>query len=157
MSQGSAPRQADLFRDTSSFVVAVGFFAAGKSGHPVPAHIALVITVAVTTAVWLAATYLTQPTDRDKLVSFYRLVRPAGPGWASVRAEAGVGPSPDSLPQNLLGWMLGCLFVYSALFGAGSFLYGNKSLGFTWLGLFVASGAALAYLVPRLWPLEPAG
>ena len=141
----------------SSFLVAAGFFAAGKLGHAVPSHIALVITVAVTTAVWLAATFWTQPTDRAKLLSFYRLVRPAGPGWASVRAEAGVGPSPDSLSQNLLGWTLGCLFVYSALFGTGSFLYGKTGLGLAWLVVFVGSGAGLVGLVPRLWPREPAG
>jgi Na+/proline symporter len=135
----------------SSFVVAVGFFVAGKTGAKVASHVSLLFTMATTTVVWVAATYLTKPTDRGALVRFYKLVRPAGPGWQAIRAEAGVGPSPDSLPQNLLGWMLGCLFVYSALFGTGSFLYGKTGLGFAWLAVFVATGAGLTYLVPRLW------
>jgi len=135
----------------SSFLVAVGFFVAGKLGSRVAAHVSLLATVAVTTVVWVAVTYLTRPTDRRTLVAFYRLVRPAGPGWGPVREEAGTGPSPDSLPQNLLGWVLGCLFVYAALFGAGSFLYGRTGLGLAWLVVFLSAGAGLLYLVPRLW------
>ena len=140
----------------SSFVVAVGFFVAGKMGMKVASHISLLVTVATTTVVWVAATVLTQPADRKVLVRFYELVRPAGPGWGPIRAQARAGSSPDSLPQNLLGWMLGCLFVYSALFGTGSFLYGKIGLGFAWLVVFVSTGGGLAYLVPRLWLRDPA-
>jgi solute:Na+ symporter, SSS family len=140
----------------SSFLVAVGFFVAGKLGTKVAAHVSLLATVAATTVAWIAVTYLTRPTDRGTLVAFYRLVRPAGPGWGPVRAEAGTGPSPDSLPQNLLGWVLGCLVVYAALFGAGSFLYGRTGLGLAWLVVFVLAGGGLLYLVPRLWTRSPA-
>jgi Na+/proline symporter len=135
----------------SSFVVAVGFFIAGKTGHAVPTHIALVGTIAATTVVWLAATYLTKPTDRATLLAFYKLVRPAGPGWRAIRTQSGVGSSPDSLPQNLLGWILGCVFVYAALFGTGSVLYGRTALAALWIVLFLASGAGLVSLLPRLW------
>jgi Na+/proline symporter len=135
----------------SSFLVAVAFFVARKAGHPVAAHLALITTVAVTTVVWIVVTYLTRPVDRATLVAFYRLVRPAGPGWRRIRAEAGVGASPDSLPQALLGWMLGCVFVYAALFGTGSVLYGKTAQAGVWIALFVVSGVGLARLVPHLW------
>ena len=135
----------------SSFIIAVGFFVAGKMGMQVPSHVALLITVAATTAVWVTVTFLTPPTDRATLVAFYRLVRPAGPGWNSVRGEAAVGPSPDSLPMSLLGWVLGCTFVYAALFGMGSFLYGRTAQALVWLGLLIASGIGLQRILPRLW------
>ena len=135
----------------SSFVVAVGFFIAGKMGAAIPAHVSLLITVAATTVVWVAVTFLTPPSDRATLLSFYRLVRPAGPGWDSVRAESGVGPSPDSLPMSMLGWVLGCSCVYALLFGAGSFLYGRTTQGVVWLVIFLASGVALTRILPRLW------
>jgi len=135
----------------SSFLVALGFFLAKKAGHAVPSHVSLVATVAATTAVWLAVTFATAPTERGKLVAFYRLVRPAGPGWREIRAASGVGPSPDSLSQCLVGWVLGCLFVYAALFGAGSVLYGRPVAAALWIAVFVASGVALARLIPRLW------
>ncbi len=135
----------------SSFLVALGFFGARKAGHAVPSYVALVSTVAVTTAVWLATAFFTAPTERGKLLSFYRLVRPAGPGWNEIRAASGVGPSPDSISQCLVGWVLGCLFVYAALFGVGSVLYGRTAAAAVWIVIFVATGVALARLLPRLW------
>lgn len=136
---------------TSSFLVAAGFFAAAKAGHGVPAHVSLLITVAATTVVWVTTAFLTRPTARETLVSFYRLVRPAGPGWASVRAEAGVAASPDSLALSLLAWVLGCVFVYAALFGAGSFLYGRTAQGLVWLAAFLVSGGWLLRLMRTMW------
>ena len=135
----------------SSFLVAVGFFVARKMGSTIPEHVSLLITVATTTIVWVAVTLMTKPTSRETLVNFYTLVRPAGPGWKSIRAETGLAASPDSLPMSLLGWVLGCTFVYAALFGAGSFLYGKTSQGAVWLVLFVLSGVGLLLILPRLW------
>ncbi|HSA54532.1 MAG TPA: sodium:solute symporter family protein [Gemmatimonadaceae bacterium] len=135
----------------ASFVVALAFFIARKSGVPIESHIALILTVAITTVAWIAATLATPPTDRSTLASFYRLVRPAGPGWTAVRAEAGLPPSPDSFANSLLGWILGCLLVYSALFGAGSFIYGQVAQGMVWLVAFVVSVAGLSRVMPRIW------
>jgi hypothetical protein len=80
----------------------------------------------VTTVVWVAVTLLTEPTDRATLLSFYRLVRPAGPVWNEIRREAAAGASPDSLPTSLLGWALGCTMVYSALLGTGESIVWSK-------------------------------
>ena len=68
-----------------------------------------------------------------------------------MRTEAGVGPTPDSLPLALLGWVLGCVFVYSGLFGAGSFIYGRMMQGTIFLALFLLSTIGLVRLLPRLW------
>jgi Na+/proline symporter len=135
----------------SSFLIAIGFAVAAKSGYPVASHISLILTVAGTTLVWVTVAYMTPPTDRQTLVSFYKLVRPAGRGWDSVRAEAGVGPSPDSLSQSLLGWVLGCAFIYAALFGVGSALYGRTPQAVLWLVVFVVSGVGLLRILPRMW------
>jgi Na+/proline symporter len=135
----------------SSFAIAVGFQIAARAGHPLPSHISLILTVAATTVVWVAVALLTRPTDRERLVRFYQLVRPAGPGWRAIRAEAGVGPSPDSLAQSLLAWVLGCAFVYAALFGVGSAVYGRAAPATMWLVVFVASGLGLWRVVPKLW------
>jgi Na+/proline symporter len=135
----------------SSFIVAVGFQIAAKTGHAVPAHWSLIATVVITTIVWVTVAYNTTPTDRPTLVAFYKLVRPAGPGWTSVRAEAGVTASPDSLPLQMVGWMCGCAFIYSGLFGVGSLLYGRTSLAVFWVSVFVVSGVALLRLMPKIW------
>jgi len=139
----------------SSFSVAVYFFIRGKTGHPVPQHISLLVTIAFTTMAWLVVTYLTKPVAKEKLISFYQLVRPAGPGWKTVREEARLEPSPDSLTQSLAGWVSGSLFVYSALFGAGAFIYGRLSLGLFWSALLLISGFFLIKIFSRIWTGKP--
>ncbi|HEU5049866.1 MAG TPA: Na+:solute symporter, partial [Gemmatimonadales bacterium] len=135
----------------SSFVVALAFFMARRQGSGFADHTALLVTVGSTTVVWVTVTLLTRPTDRTRLVDFYRRVRPAGPGWRPVAAEAGVGPSSDSMSQALVGWVLGCAFVYAALFGTGSFLFGHTAQGLVWLAVFAVSGGGLLRIVPKLW------
>src|SRR5438309_65585 len=140
-----------------SFLVALGFAIAARAGHAVPGHISLILTVASTTVVWVAVAYLTPPTDRTTLLSFYKLVRPAGPGWESIRQEAGLASSPDSLPNSLLGWVFGCAFIYAALFGTGSALYGRMPQAILWAAVFLVSGFGLLRLVPRMWGKQEAG
>ena len=41
----------------------------------------MMITVGITTIVWLIATWLTPPESDATLTAFYRKVRPQGPGW----------------------------------------------------------------------------
>ncbi|MFP5354420.1 MAG: sodium:solute symporter family protein [Gemmatimonadota bacterium] len=135
----------------TSFAVALAFFVAGKAGANVPSHIALITGVAITTVVWIATAYLAPATETSKLESFYRLVRPAGPGWKAVRERTGLPPSSDSLAMSLLGWVLGCAFVYAALFGAGSFLYGNTAQGMVWLTVFLVSTIGLVRILPKIW------
>lgn len=135
----------------ASFLVAFGFFLARKQGVDIPSHVSLLLTIAITTITWVATAFVTQPTDKSVLLSFYRKVRPAGPGWTAIREESGVGPSPDSLPQAFLAWMLGCLMVYGALFGTGSFLYGRTTIGAFWLAVFVISSLGLLRIIPKLW------
>ncbi len=135
----------------SSFLLAAGFLIAQRTGSPVDPTIQLLLSVGITTAVWVAVTLLTSPTDRGTLLSFFRLVRPAGPGWRAVQAEAGVGGAPDSLPIACLGWVLGCTAVYAALFGVGSLLYGRTTQGLVLTAAFVLSSWGLARLLPAMW------
>lgn len=135
----------------SSFTIAVAFFVAGKMNVIIAPHVSLVITVAATTIVWIGVTFLTEPADRSKLLEFYRLVQPAGPGWRQIRAEAGTSGQPDRPADSLLGWTLGCAFVYAALFGTGSFLYGKTAQGLFWSLVFVVSLFGLLRVLPRVW------
>ena len=113
--------------------------------------VVLITTVTVTTAVWILVTVLTHPASREKLVEFYRLVRPAGPGWRDIRKEAGVAASPDSLSQAFLGWAVGCVLVYSALLGAGSFIFGNTTGGVICCVLFTGSAVVMIALLRAMW------
>ena len=134
-----------------SFVVAVGFFVAGRMGSVFPANTALLVTVFATTVAWITVTLATRAESEATLVSFYRLIRPAGPGWQPIAAKAGVGPSPDSISMQLLGWVLGCTFVYATLFGAGSALYGHTTQVIVWGFVWIISGGGLLRVLTSLW------
>ena len=82
------------------------------------------------------------------------LVRPAGPGWRPVAERVGMPGVEDSLSQSLLGWVLGCAFVYAGLFGTGSLLYGRLPQFAMWLVVFVLSGVGLARVLRGFWTPE---
>lgn len=130
----------------ASFVVSLVFFVLNKMGHPVDPDVSLIVTVVVTTIVWLSVTYLTPPVDAETLVAFYRKVRPAGPGWNRIRLMAGGLDSPDSLLLSFAGWILGLIVVYGALFGTGAYLYGHTVTGV----VFTIVVALCAYLLVRV-------
>lgn len=134
-----------------SFLVAFGFFIAKKNGANIPDHLSLLVTVFSTSVIWIATTLLTRPTNDATLDKFYALVRPAGRGWAPVAARSTLVAKPDSLPQAMLGWVLGCAFVYSALFGTGSYLYGRMPQAAMWLVVFVVSGLGVRRVLAGFW------
>ena len=134
-----------------SFGVAITFFVIGRTGDAFAATTVLLVTVFATTVAWIGVTLMTRPENEQRLIEFYRLVRPAGPGWGPIRARAGVGPSPDSISIQLLGWVAGCAFVYATLFGAGSALYGHTTQVVLWAFVWVVSGGALLRVLARLW------
>jgi solute:Na+ symporter, SSS family len=134
-----------------SFVVSLAFFAAAKLGHAVDTSTVLLTTIAVTTAVWVAVTYLTPPVEGSVLAKFYAAVRPAGPGWAAIRRRYALPASPDSMPLALAGWVFGLSSVYGALFAAGAFVYGRTGQGIFWSAVAVAAVAGLLATGRRLW------
>jgi SSS family solute:Na+ symporter len=138
----------------SSFAVALAFFVAGRAGHPVGSTMVLLGTVATTTAVWLAVTYLTPPVDDAALVAFYAKVRPPGSGWARIRRLAGLPASPDSPARQLSSWVLGLAAVYGALFSAGAFVYGRPLQGAVW-GVVALVGIAALFSTDCTRPMSP--
>jgi Na+/proline symporter len=140
----------------SSFVISILFLVLEKQGvaHTTSTQ-RLLITIAVTTVCWVLAAYLAPPTDRATLVEFYRKVHPAGPGWETIRREAGIKKDAveraDNIPMALVGWVAGCTMIWSALFTVGNFLYGRTGYALGLLAVFVASLVVLLIIVNRLW------
>ncbi|MEO8562181.1 MAG: sodium:solute symporter family protein [bacterium] len=128
---------------TSSFLVALGFFIARKNGLVLASHVSLLVTVGVTSIVWIITTFLAPPADEATLVKFFTLVRPSGPGWKPIQKITGISGTADALPQALLGWLFGCTFVYSALFGTGSLLYGRTPQFIVCLVVTILSGLGM--------------
>jgi len=106
-------------------------------------------TTGVTTLVWLAVTFLTAPEPGNTLVEFYRKVRPDVRGWMPVAKVSGVEETTQDLGKNLISWLIGVVFVYTALFSIGQFCFGRMSSGAI-LGLVSLScGVALYRLMPK--------
>jgi SSS family solute:Na+ symporter len=140
----------------SSFGVSLVLLVLNKNGFPVSTHLALLITVAVTTICWVTTAFVGPQTDRQTLIDFYRKVRPFGPGWALVRREAGVSEEEarathENIPLALLGWVAGCTVIWSGLFSVGNFLYGRYGLALALLGCLIVSGVVLVWVINRLW------
>jgi Na+/proline symporter len=103
----------------------------------------ILLTVLITSIVWLAVTYLTPPEPESKLVQFYRRVRPGVGGWKRVAALAPEVPATRDGWYNLMDWLLGCLMVYMALFGVGNLLLASRGLGILFLAVSAAAGYAI--------------
>jgi SSS family solute:Na+ symporter len=94
--------------------------------------------------IWLAVTYLTPAEKPAVLESFYRRVRPGGPGWAKVSEQIGFGREP--IPGGALAWtnwVAGIVAVYSTLFGIGKLVFGEFETG---LILLVIARIAFAWI-----------
>ena len=135
----------------SSFVLAVCLVIASKRGVVIPEHVSLLATIAATTAVWLAATFMSRPTDPETLRRFYEKVRPAGPGWLAIRTACAGAASPDHPGAAFACWFAGLALVYGALFGAGHLLFGHIVAGAAGTAIGIAGAIILAVLMPRLW------
>lgn len=107
----------------------------------------IVIGALLTTAVWVAATFLLPATDEATLIRFYQKIRPGGPGFRRIVASAAVADDApaSSLPLQVLGMVVGTLTVFAALFGVGNLIYGNMVLAAGLLtGVAVGAGSLLA-------------
>ena len=129
----------------TAFVVSVLLQTVGglDSDRPLDFARIVLVTVAVTTVVWLVVTFATRPETDATLVAFYRRTRPSRVGWGPVAARApDVRPSADGL-ANLLDWIAGCVLVYGALFGVGKLLLHDPLPGILMLGLSAIAGAVI--------------
>jgi SSS family solute:Na+ symporter len=107
--------------------------------------------VGFTTAAWLAATFLTRPTEMEHLKDFYRRVHPGGALWKPVADLVPEVRGTSGLGHLALDWLAGIVLVFSILFGLGSLIFGFTLRGV--LFLFAGAGAA-AYLY---WDLSRTG
>jgi SSS family solute:Na+ symporter len=108
--------------------------------------VVMLVTVACSTVVWLTVTFMTSPEPNATLDSFYRRVRPGGPGWASVSQRLGFGR--EAIAGGALAWtnwIAGIVAVYATLFGIGKIIFGYTTNGVVML----AVAAAAFYWISR--------
>jgi len=119
------------------FKVVPPYFA---EGDPNKDATIMLITVAVSTIIWVTVTFMTSPEPDSILDSFYKRVRPGGPGWRRVAERNGYGAEGiegGALPWT--NWIAGIVAVYCTLFGIGKIIFGETMVGA--LMLLVAAAA----------------
>ena len=100
----------------------------------------MVITVAITTVVWIAVTFATAPEPKAVLESFYLRVRPGGPGWATISGGLGLGQEEIPGGAGAWGnWLAGIVAVYGTLFGTGKIIFGYPGQGVILLVIALAA------------------
>ncbi len=119
-----------------------------------------IVQVGITTVAWLITAFVGPETSRETLVAFVRQVKPVGPGWTAIRAVAGVSDA-DVARENrvgaaFVGWIAGCLVIWSSLFVIGNALYaaGDPSRVMPTVVLsavLVVSGVVLLRVTRQLW------
>jgi len=133
----------------ASFVVSMIFYrrvhAAFPAGDLRGDAWLMLITVAISTVIWVSVTFLTPPETVATLDSFYRRVRPGGPGWRAVSERLGYGR--EQIPGGALAWtnwIAGIVGVYSMLFGIGKLVFGDILSGIVLLIVGVVAFAWIA-------------
>ncbi len=94
---------------------------------------------------------MTKPEPMEKLVAFYRRVRPEGPGWNQIAAEADYPQShaQGRISLQIVNWILGCALIYGSLFGIGKLIFKEWGLGFLYLLIAIVAGALITRNLSR--------
>lgn len=113
----------------------------------------MIVTVACSTAAWVAVTFLTRPEPDEVLDGFYRRVRPGGPGWSAVSRRLGFGREEiEGGALNWTNWVAGVVAVYTALFGTGKLIFGAWGEA---AALLAFTAAAFTWIARNLRALPP--
>lgn len=112
------------------------------------------IIVLITTIVWISVTFLTRQEQKNVLQHFYLKIQPGGPGWKKVIDEAKqenlelVKTNEGwSVPSGIVAMLLGCVFIYSALFATGYWIYGDIGPA----SILTISVLLSGFLLIRIW------
>lgn len=98
----------------------------------------MLLTVGITSGVWLLATFLTPPVDKDHLIRFYQKIKPGGL-WKRIQKEIPGMKGETTILPDILNWILGIVLVYSALFGFGKIILLETRNGLVYLTITVFS------------------
>jgi Na+/proline symporter len=131
----------NAWSEIAAMAASLASYAAVRYGTDVRFPMSLYPIVALTTAAWLAVTFLTRPVHPSTLIAFYETVRPGGPGWRPI---ARVCPEvrPDAgLFRLALNWVAGVVLVYSMLFASGELLLGDPRKALILAALALGAGA----------------
>ena len=100
----------------------------------------LIIVAGFSTFAWLTVTLLTPPVSDEKLIAFFKRVRPGSPFWKPIARKA-EGVQVEKMGwSDILDWVLGVVLVYALLFGLGEIILGDLMVGVAYLIIGFTAG-----------------
>lgn len=115
-----------------------------KAGFRIDAWgVGILLIVAVTTVAWIAVTFLTKPDETEKLLAFYRKVRPGG-FWGPIARLNGGAYKLQAAP--FLGWGLAVVMILFLLLGLGKVIFMSFGAG----AAYLAVGGLAAFLLSKV-------
>jgi Na+/proline symporter len=109
----------------------------------------LLIIVAWSTLIWVTVTFLTAPTDQNKLKEFYKRIHPGGKGWRPVSAQLPDVKGDKGYKKLIVSYFFGCLLVLFSLFGFGKIIFREYLSGFIFILIALISGMVVYRNVSR--------
>lgn len=115
-----------------------------------PYEESLIIIVLWSTLVWLVVTFLTPPSDEQKLLTFYRKVHPGGRGWRHIAAKLPDVEGDTGYGALFINWVAGCILVLFSLFGFGKLIFAQWLTGSIYLVVALLAGGVIFYNLSRV-------
>ena len=109
----------------------------------------LAVTAFGSAAVWLPVLWFTRPEEEATLLSFYRRVRPGGPGWKHIRRSAGIEPD-FGMTHALARTIAATLFLFGIMFSLGNALLFEMNTLAISLVVTIVGGSGLVILRRRV-------
>lgn len=109
----------------------------------------LAVTAFGSAAVWLPVLWFTRPEEEATLLSFYRRVRPGGPGWKHIRRSAGIEPD-FGMTHALARTIAATLFLFGIMFSLGNALLFEMNALAISLVVTIVGGSGLVILRRRM-------
>ncbi len=97
------------------------------------------VLLLVCTVISLIVTFATKPVDNNKLLSFYKKVRPKG-WWGPIAAQVPDIVDTGSSRHSWLGFIFGVIFLNSVLFSVGHLVLGGYTIALVLLAIGAISG-----------------
>jgi Na+/proline symporter len=110
-----------------------------------PGYMQYPFIVLVTTATWVAVTFMTPAENPETLKKFVDQLELSGPGWKAITDRKSSG----FLSRGILSMLYGCVLVYGMLFAVGQLLYQKYTQAALLFVVAAVAGIALRKAVKK--------
>ena len=117
----------------------------------------MLIVAGLTIATWLIVTFLTPPEKSGVLESFYRKIRPGGPGWKPIAKIAPGVRTDKNIGLSIVAVIISSAIIYLTLPGVGAVIFGQYLKALALLGGAGVCAALLYLLMKHMGWKEIAG